>query len=159
MLQLQPALRLKAGSQAVLPSWPRGGAVALTALAQPVWFANSDRMGVMYRCAECRCVLSDAHLLHQENKKMEAARRAYGLDGLHFHYFNCPRCGHDNVFLALTPIPGETREDLKARRALLESTVRSLGSHRTSVMVVAPKPGNQECEQASRNQPNYGELQ
>jgi hypothetical protein len=100
----------------------------------------------MYKCDECQCVLSDAHLLHQENKKMEAARRAYGLDGLRFHYFNCPRCGHDNVFLALTPVPGETNEDLKARRAHLESTIRSVKGHRTSVRVVTPKPCRQECK-------------
>ena len=104
----------------------------------------------MYKCDECQCVLREANMLLQENKKMEAARRSYGLDGLHFHYFNCPRCGHDNMFLALTRIPGETDEDLKARRALLESTIRSVKGHRTSVLIVTPK-GTDVNEKAEMN--------
>jgi hypothetical protein len=75
---------------------------------------------------------------------MEAARRSYRLNGVRFHYFNCPRCDLDNVFLTLTPIPGETNEDLKTRHAVLESVVRPVKGYRTNVMVVVPKLRKQE---------------
>ena len=103
----------------------------------------------MYRCEECRRELGNAHLLQRENRKMEAARQACGLDGVRFHYFNCPRCGHDNLFLRLAALEGETSEELDARRRVLESAIRPMKVRQTSVVVSIPEMSGQEQPQGS----------
>ena len=66
---------------------------------------------------------------------MEAERRQLGLEGVHFLYYECPDCGHGDVFLDLHPLDGESPETFRARRRDLEEKVRQLHDDRIEVVI------------------------
>jgi hypothetical protein len=87
-------------------------------------------------CVSCHRSLGQADLLDGESQFMEAARLSMGLDGVCFRYYTCPRCGHDNVFLEVAPLPGETGEDFRGRKAALARDVQEVRALRTTILVV-----------------------
>ena len=89
----------------------------------------------MLVCCACQTKLGRVDVLEEQSREMEAARRALGLEGIHFRYYCCPRCGHDNVFLVLTPLPGETHQELGERKSALAAEVGSVTAWRTTVVV------------------------
>jgi hypothetical protein len=66
---------------------------------------------------------------------MEADRRALGLHDIRFRYFCCPRCGYDDIFVDVVPMPNETSEEFAARKRRLELSVRTLHGEQTELVV------------------------
>jgi hypothetical protein len=75
-------------------------------------------------------------LLDRESQGMEADRVQAGLDGVCFRYYTCPRCGHDQVFLEIIPLSGETRPDLSRRKEILARDIEGFHVPDTTVLVV-----------------------
>jgi hypothetical protein len=89
----------------------------------------------MLLCCACQTKLGRIAVLEEQSQDMEAARRAFGLEGVRFRYYCCPRCDHDNVFLMLIPLPGETHEQLGERKSALAAEIGSVTAWRTTVVV------------------------
>lgn len=87
-------------------------------------------------CCQCHRLLSHHDVLGRESQEMEAARRAGGLDGLRFLYYNCPQCGHDNIFLEVAQLPGETGQIFRERQKSLTRAVQEVGGVATTIRVV-----------------------
>ena len=87
-------------------------------------------------CPHCHNPLAPQDLSKGTSKEMEAERRALGLEGVRFRFYTCSRCGHDDIFLDVLPLPGEGEADFRARRESLGAAVRQLHADRTVVVVV-----------------------
>ena len=74
-------------------------------------------------------------LLH-EIAQMESASRAIALAGLRFLYYNCPQCGHDNMFIELVQLQGESCQEMRCRKRSLEHAVQDLKVVATTIRVV-----------------------
>jgi len=70
---------------------------------------------------------------------MEAERKAAGLEGVRFLYFNCP-CGMADIFVDVVPRHDEFAEDFEARRSAMEAAVRRLHGDGPVARVVAVQP-------------------
>jgi hypothetical protein len=90
----------------------------------------------MLACWECRSKLGRVDVLEEQSRQMEAARRVFDLKGLHFRYYCCSSCGHDNVFLVLIALPGETTDEMRRRRTALEMEIDGVRAWRTTVVVL-----------------------
>jgi hypothetical protein len=66
---------------------------------------------------------------------MEAERKALGLQGVLFRYYNCAQCGQADIFVDLRPLPGEGPEEFRQRRDELEAAVRQLHGDRVKVVL------------------------
>jgi hypothetical protein len=120
----------------------------LRAAAQPVvrfqrhgsWRLNKpfqlERILDMRVCMGCMRRLRQADLLVKESLDMEAARDSLGLEGVCFRYYTCASCGYDHVFLEVFPLPGETRQDVDCRKALLAEAAQGMIAVRTTFLVV-----------------------
>ena len=75
-------------------------------------------------------------MLLRENREMEEARRASGLEGLRFLYYNCPKCGHDNLFLEVAPVAGESNHEFRVRKKKLARVVHQLSVVSSTILVV-----------------------
>jgi hypothetical protein len=60
------------------------------------------------------------------------------LEGLRFRYYSCPRCGYDDVFLDLIPLPGETMEECERRRRELAEALARRRFEQAAVVVTVP---------------------
>jgi hypothetical protein len=69
---------------------------------------------------------------------METARRAIGLEGLRFLYLNCPKCGHDNMFLVVLRLSAETDQDYQGRKKSVARAVQGVSNVATTIVVVDP---------------------
>jgi hypothetical protein len=72
---------------------------------------------------------------------MEAERKALGLGGVLFRYYDCPACGHADVFVDVGRLPDEEQDDFFRRRRALEEVLRGLHGEQVEVVL---------CEQPSR---------
>jgi hypothetical protein len=91
----------------------------------------------MRECSHCHKVLTPSELARDESKGMEAERKALGLQGVRFLYYNCSDCGYADIFVDVRPVNGEPVETFRRRRRELESTVRQLHADRVEVVVTA----------------------
>lgn len=89
---------------------------------------------MMRMCTRCGRAFTPPDLAREESREMEAERRAAGLQGVLFRYYDCPACGQADIFVDVAALAGETPEDFRRRRDDLETTVREL--HADSVGVV-----------------------
>lgn len=92
-------------------------------------------------CNHCMQSLAPRDLLDSESHCMEAARASQGLEGVSFWYYTCPWCGHDNLYIEITQLPGETRRQLEKRKTTLAATCQEVKAERTSVLIVEQVPG------------------
>jgi len=56
---------------------------------------------------------------------MEADRKAAGLEGVRFLYYQC-QCGTADIFVDILPLADEFIEDFEKRRVEMEAVVRRL---------------------------------
>ena len=89
----------------------------------------------MRECSHCHKPLSPQELAREESQGMEAERKALGLQGVRFLYYNCNGCGYADIFVDIHPVVGETRDAFRQRRWELESTVRQLHAERVEVVL------------------------
>jgi hypothetical protein len=87
-------------------------------------------------CVHCLRRLSNENLLVRESLGMEEARASLGLHGVRFRYYSCSRCGHDSVFLEIVRLPGDTHQDLRARKDAMNQAAREFRAPHTTVLVV-----------------------
>ncbi len=91
----------------------------------------------MRECSHCHKLLTPMELAKEESKGMEAERKALGLQGVRFLYYNCSDCGYADIFVDVHPVIGEPAERFRQRRLELESTVRQLHADHVEVVVTA----------------------
>jgi len=89
----------------------------------------------MRECSHCHKPLSPQELAREESAGMEAERKALGLQGVRFLYYNCTGCGYADIFVDIHPLEGETHDAFRQRRRELETTVRQLHADRVEVVV------------------------
>ncbi len=87
-------------------------------------------------CSQCGCEYRPQDLAREESKGMEQERKANGLAGVAFRFYHCSACGHDDIFLDLHPLAGETTEAFRKRRADLEAAARAVADAQASVVLV-----------------------
>jgi hypothetical protein len=78
-------------------------------------------------CTRCRRPYTPQDLARTESRNMEADRKAAGLEGVRFLYYQCP-CGTADIFVDILPLADEFVEDFEKRRAEMELIVRRLHS-------------------------------
>lgn len=78
----------------------------------------------MRECLNCHKPFSPVDLAKDVSKDIEAERKAQGVRGVLFRCYTCSHCGHENLFVDLHPLEGETSEEFKRRRDELEATIR-----------------------------------
>ena len=89
----------------------------------------------MRECSHCHKPLTAQELAREESKGMEAERKALGLQGVRFMYYNCTGCGYADIFVDVHPIKDEPTDSFRERRRQLESTVRQLHADRVEVVL------------------------
>lgn len=89
----------------------------------------------MRECSHCHKPLTPNELAKEESKGMEAERKALGLQGVRFLYYNCSDCGYADIFVDVHAVPGETIEAFQQRRHELETTVRQLHPEQVEIVV------------------------
>jgi hypothetical protein len=90
-------------------------------------------------CTRCRRQYTLSDLSSEETENMEAQRREAGLEGVKFLYFRCPKCGMDDIFVAILPRETEFAQDYEARRDAMEKVVRGLHAEDVAAVVVPLK--------------------
>jgi hypothetical protein len=90
---------------------------------------------MMRACTRCGRAFTPHDLARDESRELEAERRAAGLRGVLFRYYDCPACGQADIFVDVAPLPEETPEDFHRRRHDLETTVRELHADQVEVVV------------------------
>lgn len=66
---------------------------------------------------------------------MEGMRKRLGLAGVRFIYYSCPRCGHDEIFVDVHALPGESTHEFERRRDELAVAVREYHGEKTEVIL------------------------
>jgi hypothetical protein len=97
--------------------------------------SNVGRSVMMRECSHCHKQLTPEELAREESKGMEAERKALGLQGVCFLYYNCSDCGYADIFVDVHAVAGEMAETFRQRRQELESTVRQLHADRVEIVV------------------------
>lgn len=87
-------------------------------------------------CTHCGWGYRSQDLAREESKGMEQDRKALGLEGVLFRYYHCPQCAHDDIFLDILPLEGETTEAFHARRTKLEAAVGELSNPEVGLVLV-----------------------
>jgi hypothetical protein len=87
-------------------------------------------------CAACQRRFSPEDFVKEDSMNMEAERKALGLEGVRFLYYTCPNCGHDEIFLDLHHLHGESPEEFNLRRAELECAVGEVHSDDVAVVIM-----------------------
>jgi hypothetical protein len=90
-------------------------------------------------CTNCDRPFSARDLARQVSRGMEAERRALGLQGVLFRYYDCPACGQADIFVDVSRLPDEEEGDFCRRRYALEEAVRGLHGDQVEV-VLSEKP-------------------
>jgi hypothetical protein len=86
-------------------------------------------------CSNCHHPFAPQDFVKEESRGMEAERRAFGLQGLRFLYYSCPVCRHDDIFVDIHPLDGETEEEFQARREDMENAARQIHGEGVDVVV------------------------
>ena len=89
----------------------------------------------MRECSHCHKPLTQKELAKEESRGMEAERKALGLEGVRFLYYNCSECGYADIFVDILPLIGEPAERFQQRRRELDSMVRQLHAERVEIVV------------------------
>jgi hypothetical protein len=87
-------------------------------------------------CDHCQRRLTEKDLLERESQCMEAERAALDLEGVRFRYYSCPHCGHDNLFLEIVQLPGETGQDRLCRKEALAVAAQEVKVVKSTIRVI-----------------------
>ena len=68
---------------------------------------------------------------------MEQDRKALGLEGAWFDFHHCPQCGHNDIFLDIHPLEGETAQAFCIRKTELEAAARYAANGDASLVLVS----------------------
>jgi hypothetical protein len=90
---------------------------------------------MMRHCTHCQRPFTPRDLARAESKGMESERKARGLEGVRFIYYQCP-CGMNDIFVDILPRDDEFEEDFERRRSDMETTVRNLHEDSVEAVVV-----------------------
>jgi hypothetical protein len=86
-------------------------------------------------CTNCQRSFTAKDLARELTKGMEAERKALGLEGVLFRYYDCPACGHADIFVDVARLPDECEEDYVRRRRALEEAIRGLHAQQVEVVL------------------------
>ena len=86
-------------------------------------------------CRHCHRQLTAQDFVKEESKNMEADRKSLGLEGVRFLYYTCPDCKHDDIFLDIHHLEGESPEAFQKRREALEAAVRQTDAEKVEVTI------------------------
>ncbi|HLJ94087.1 MAG TPA: hypothetical protein VKU02_12950 [Gemmataceae bacterium] len=89
----------------------------------------------MRECSHCHKLLTPKELAKEESRGMESERKALGLEGVRFLFYNCSQCGYADIFVDVHPLTGEPAERFRQRRRELENTVRQLHAERVEIVL------------------------
>ena len=89
-------------------------------------------------CTQCGRPYAPHDLARSESRNMEADRKAAGLEGVRFLYYQC-QCGTADIFVDILPLADEVVEDFEKRRAEMEAVVRRLHGEGPVARVVTVK--------------------
>src|SRR5207244_6629551 len=97
---------------------------------------KAKRAPIMNReCRHCHRPFAAQDFVKEESKNMEADRKRLGLEGVHFLYYTCSACGHDDIFLDILHLEGESPEEFQKRREGLEAAVRQTDAEPVKVTI------------------------
>lgn len=91
---------------------------------------------MMRECQHCHKNFAPNELCKDVSKEIEAARKASGVEGVHFRCYACSHCGFDNLFVDLVPREGESDADFQRRKAEVEATVQQVHPEGAEVVLV-----------------------
>ncbi len=97
-------------------------------------------------CTNCDRPFTRADLARDISRGMEAERKALGLGGVLFRYYECPACGQSDIFVDLMPLPGEQPNDFQKRQQQLEAIIRELRAQQVELVLTAPRPWRELIE-------------
>jgi hypothetical protein len=80
-------------------------------------------------------VLGLGHREPTLTRKLESDRRAAGLEGVRFRYYECGECGTANIFVDVHPLEGESEEALQRRWDDLERDIGPMRGEDVRVVV------------------------
>ena len=86
-------------------------------------------------CRHCHRPFAAQDFVKVESKNMEADRKRLGLEGVRFLYYTCSACGHDDIFLDILHLEGESPEEFQKRREGLEAAVRQTDAEPVEVTI------------------------
>jgi len=86
-------------------------------------------------CTKCQRPFTAKDLAREVTKGMEAERKALGLEGVLFRYYDCPACGHADIFVDVGRRPDEPEDDFFRRRRALEEALRGLHARQVEVVL------------------------
>ena len=89
----------------------------------------------MRECSHCHKLLTPQELVKEASKGMEMERKALGLEGVRFLYYQCSGCGYADIFVDVHAIEGEATHCFQQRRRELDAAVRQLHAERVEVIV------------------------
>jgi len=92
------------------------------------------------QCTHCDRPFAAADLAKEVSKGMETERKAWGLEGVLFRYYDCPACGRGDIFVDISPLPREDGEDFLLRRQALEEAVSGLHGEQVEVVLNEKRP-------------------
>ena len=90
---------------------------------------------MLRKCTQCGRELAASDLVRDASRNMEADRKAAGLEGVRFLYYQCP-CGVADVFVDVLPRDGEPAADFDRRVAAMTEAVRRLPGDGVAAQVV-----------------------
>jgi len=86
-------------------------------------------------CTNCQRSFTAKDLAREVSKGMEAERKALRLEGVLFRYYDCPACGHADIFVDVGRLPDEPPGDFVRRRRALEEALRGLHAQQVEVVL------------------------
>jgi hypothetical protein len=86
-------------------------------------------------CSQCGKEFTPQELSRADSKGLEAERKALGLEGVLFRYYQCSACAQADIFVDVRPLEGETDQSFHRRREELEATLQQLEGDQVDVVV------------------------
>ena len=87
-------------------------------------------------CRHCHRHFTPGDLVKDLSKEIEAARKAQGVEGVHFRCYACSHCGKDNLFVDVQPLEGESADAYRTRKAEVEAAVGEVHPQGAEVVLV-----------------------
>ncbi len=92
-------------------------------------------------CSHCLKSLTPRELRKPESRGMESERKALGLEGIFFRYYQCAQCGKADIFVDIHPLDHESPAEFRCRRDELEAAIARLPREQPDVVLVERHAG------------------
>ena len=92
-------------------------------------------------CSHCLKSLTPRELRKRESRGMESERKALGLHGIFFRYYQCAQCGKTDIFVDIHPLDDESPDEFRCRRDELEAAIARLHMEQPDVVLVERHAG------------------